>query len=304
MQKVLSLLGVLLVVSCSGGSGISTPSDVQWGALISNEDMDTRIEVMEQLGVQYARTSTTLVGYTGKLGDVEKLEAQGFKVLLNVSYEPQTDGSPRTFPTDMADYRARLAEVLDKYKPEVVVIENEPTNQLYYVDDMSNYLTELENAIEVAHARGVKVADGSLHVTAVDAVSKNQLVNDITQRQQELLEGYAKLDLDYVNLHMAVGTKGLGEGSDVFPEGLLKSVSDYIVEFTGHDVIANEISLHTDSTALVESMLEELKASNNSNGQFKYSIIYSGQKGDDEAQPLNQGDSLTALGVSCRDSIN
>lgn len=304
MEKIVAVLGTIFVMACGGTTISGVSSDVQWGALISSEEIDTRISVMDELGVGYARTSTTLVGYTGKLGDVEKLQAAGYKVLLNVSYQPQTDGSPRKFPTDMNDYKTRLSEVLDQYKPEVVVIENEPTNQQYYVDDMQNYLTELSAAIEVGHARGIKIADGCLHVTAVDAVSKGQLSGDIAQRQSELLEGYAKLDLDYVNLHMAVGTKGLGEDSDTFPAGLLKSVSDYIKETTGHDVIANEISLHTQSTSLVNSMLKELAETNNANTQFKYAIMYSGNKSSDDAQPLNSGDDLTNLGVTYRDSIH
>ena len=297
MRKLLA--GMIIFLSACSSSGSS--STTNWGALITGNDIDTRIAVMNQMGVKYARTSTTIVGYTGKLGDVEKLQAAGFKVLLNVSYEPQ-GGTPRKFPTDMTAYRASLAQIFSKYKPEIVVIENEPTNQLYYVDDMANYLTELKNAVDVGHQYGLKVADGALHVEALDALIHNQLSNPIVQRQQELLKGYVTLNLDYVNVHMAVGESGLGDDSG-FPAGLLQEVSKYIVDQTKHHVIANEISFHNPSTNLLGSMIAELQATNVVSGEFSYAIAYSGDDDPYGALPLNVSDALNDLGQAYRNTI-
>lgn len=298
--RALYILIVFLFVRCDGGTTTaSVASDIKWGALIADEEIETRIEVMDNLGVHYARTSITLAAYTGKLADVEKLEAAGFKVLLNISNEPQTDGSPRKFPTNMTTYRAGLSEILDKYKPEMIVIENEPTNPNYYDDDMSNYLTELKNAIEVAHDHGVKISDGGLYVGTVNSISQGQTNSDQAPKQIELLEGFKDLDLDYVNVHLAVGIN-LGDESG-FPSGIFKNVADYVLQQTGHKVISNEINYQIDSSNAVRDIVADLANTNNEDDQYAYVLMYSGQ--GEGAKPFNSGTSLTGMGNTYRDSI-
>lgn len=296
---VLSICLMILHSGCSGSGITSIPSDIGWGALIAGQDIDTKISVMNSMAVKYARTSISLAAYNGRLPDVEKLEAAGFKVLLNISNEPQTDGSPRKFPTDMTAYRAGLSEILEKYKPELIVIENEPTNPNYFDDDMSNYLHELENAIEVAHQYNVKIADGGLYVGTVNSILNGKTNSDQAPKQMELIEGYKDLDLDYVNVHLAVGIT-LGDESG-FPPGIFQDVSEYILEQTGHDTISNEINYQIDSPNAVRDIVADLSRTNNETHQYPYVIMYSGT--GDGAQPFSHGESLTEMGVTYRDSI-
>jgi len=81
------------------------------------------------------RMGITLRDFNGKSGMFEKYLNSGFKVILNLNYGDPTDG-PIPFPTNMVEYRRLLQKVLDKYKPEVAIIENEPTNRTIIADQL------------------------------------------------------------------------------------------------------------------------------------------------------------------------
>src|SRR4030095_14047094 len=137
----------------------------------------------------------------------------------------------------------------------VAVIEKEPTNQIYYKGPMSDYITELKNAIDVCKQHGVKVADGCVHVATVQDVMNGGSLSDAASRAKQLLDAYKTLDLDYVNVHAP------GSG-DSYPLQDLVNVANYIRNHTGKQVISNEFKVYTNSTSLLRDMVQGMKQGN------------------------------------------
>src|SRR4051794_29208853 len=123
-------------------------SSTHFGVLVSGAgSTDERITVANKFGVSYVRSFTTLKSFNGKDGALEKYLNSGFKVILNLNWDDvSTVGGVKTpvpFPKDMVTYKQKLGAVLDKYKPEVAVIENEPTTKGYHSGLIEDYITEL-----------------------------------------------------------------------------------------------------------------------------------------------------------------
>lgn len=94
----------------------------------------------------------------------------GLNVALTVrnggrDYEPRRAS---TAPTDIDGYQRLLASVLDAWKPDILVVENEETNPQFYqagsspAELASAYGRELAAACTVAHAKSVACANGGL----------------------------------------------------------------------------------------------------------------------------------------------
>jgi hypothetical protein len=137
----------------------------KFGVLANNVEGQDRITVAKELNVVYVRDAIVMENYDGKAPMLDKYQANGYKILLNLNYSASQ--KPSAFPTDMVKYKSTLENILSKYRPEVAVIENEPANDGYYSGPIENYFTELRTAIDVCHARGIKISDGALHTGMV-----------------------------------------------------------------------------------------------------------------------------------------
>jgi len=70
---------------------------------------------------------------------------------------------PAAPPRDMSAFKQTLATILDKYRPEVLVVENEENSaQLFYAGTPNEYGVEERAACDVAHGRSIKCANGGL----------------------------------------------------------------------------------------------------------------------------------------------
>jgi hypothetical protein len=264
----------------------ASDTGTQFGAGFDNLSTDQKITVLKKLEANYVRARVIVSTFDGHVGSLEKFSQNGIHVILNLNWE-KTGHTPKSFPQDMATYRKKLGEIFDKYKPEVAVIENEPTNQIYYKGPMSDYITELENAIEVCKQYGVKVADGCVHVATVKAMMNGGSQRDAVSRAKQLLDAYKTLDIDYVNVHAP------GSG-DSYPSQDLVDVADYIRKYTGKQVITNEFKLYTNSTSLLSDMVQGMKQ-----GNYIIALLRSASG----ASRLNDGTDLNVLGQAYADAI-
>jgi hypothetical protein len=275
-------------------SNLTATDSVNFGVLVDDGSTDDKMTIANKFAVKYLRTAIVLKNFTGKDGVMDKYLNSGFKIVLNLNYDNvlNNDGTktPVPFPTDMVTYRKLLGAVLDKYKPEVAVIENEPTTKIFHSGPIEDYIAELAAAVEVCHSKGVKVADGAIHTGNVLLVMGGKRLTDNALKVQKLIAAYKTLDLDYVNVHTH------GEG-DSYTAGLLEKVADYLRVTTGKPVLSNEFSVHSTSTSLVTSMVNGFKA-----GKYKYAIVRSGTS-TSGAKALNKGTSLLPNGVTYRDDI-
>ncbi|HEY6975522.1 MAG TPA: hypothetical protein VH396_04495 [Chitinophagaceae bacterium] len=265
-------------------------SNTHFGALVDARSSDDRITVIKKLGAEYARVAVFLKEFKGKSGMMDKCAKNGIKVLLNLNYAQVRNKKPNPFPKDMVTYKKLLQSVLSKYKPEVAVIENEPTTGIFHSGPIEDYITMLAVAVDVCHANGVKVADGAIHVGYVQDIMNGGRLSGKTLDVQKLITAYKTLDLDYVNIHTA------GDGNS-YPSGVLEKVADYVRGATGKPVMSNEFSVHSSSTSLIKSMINGFKA-----GNYVYAIVRSGNSSSG-AEPLHKGTNLLPNGVAFRDDI-
>ena len=83
---------------------------------------------------------------------------------------------PVPFPTDLEAYSKTFTSILDKYKPELVVVENEEDNPFYHSGSADDYINELKTAITICHSKGLKVTNGGLTVREVMLLAFDDLM--------------------------------------------------------------------------------------------------------------------------------
>jgi hypothetical protein len=77
--------------------------------------------------------------------------------------------TPTKPPSSLDAYKTALGEVIDRYHGAlaVVVIEDEMNSSTSYEGSAADYIAELKAGCEVAHAKGVRCADGGLGSTSL-----------------------------------------------------------------------------------------------------------------------------------------
>jgi hypothetical protein len=283
-------------LSAANAANAST-SLPNFGAWISGFTIDQKVNGCQQLQVAYVRDAIILKDFDGKSISVDNYTSKGYKVVLNLIYENLPDKKPTPFPTNMAEYKNLLNKVLDKYQPEIAVIENEPTTDIFHTGSMDDYITELKTAVDVCKQRGIKVADGGLNLQQVEKVMKGLKSNDRNYVEtKQLLDVYKTIDLDYVNIHTHAPFSEHGN-QDVFEEGTLKSVADYIRTEIGKEVICNEYNQRNNSQKLMNSAVNAFASAG-----IKYFIAHSNDH-DGKAKSLYNGSNLTSLGDAYKNAI-
>ncbi|MEP6846185.1 MAG: hypothetical protein ABI861_09280 [Panacibacter sp.] len=279
----------------------ATSSTTNFGALISgNTKIDDEIKVLQKIGVNYVRYAIFLKTFSGQDKGYEKWVNAGFKVILNINYDQvSVTGKkvPVPFPTNMRSYRRLLEKVLDKYHPEVAVIENEPCTDAFHSGPIEDYITELKTAVDVCNQRNINVADGGIHVGYVDFVMNGTAKDGNPLETKKLIEAYKTIDLTYVNTHAKAPFDKFGN-QNVYPYGQLEGYADFLRTQTGKPVMCNEYNQHNSSTTLMTGSVGGF-----TNGNYIYVIARSGSGSQDGAS-LNNGTSLTPLGIAYRDAIN
>lgn len=294
-KEIVSATEVMSVQE-SSNAVTATPN---FGVLISgNTNIDDEIIVCEKLDVNYVRYAISLKDFTGIDKGYEKWVNAGYKVLLNLNYDNVSNVSgkknPVPFPTDMVEYKKLLEKVLDKYKPEIAVIENEPTTDQFHSGPIENYITELKTAVDVCNKRGIKVADGAIHVGYLSQVMNGWATEGNALETKKLIQAYKTINLSYINTHVK---SPFGSNQNKYPDGTLEDYADYLRTETGKPVICNEYNQHNTSTTLMTGTIGGFQS-----GDFKYVIARSGS-GDQDGASLNKGTNLTALGIAYRDAI-
>jgi hypothetical protein len=138
-----------------------------------------KINVAKNLNVKYIRDAIIVSKWEGSSERYEKLRNAGFTVIPNINYgQPRKDIgelSPVPFPTDLIAYKKTLEEILDKYHPELAVIENEEINKNYHSGPMQDYINMLKVAVEVCHSKGIKVTNGGIYGAALEILTYRYL---------------------------------------------------------------------------------------------------------------------------------
>jgi hypothetical protein len=325
----------------------TTNERVKFGVMVAKTEgqvvgPEKQIRVAKALGVNYIRAKVDIQGWDGVSEAYEAAKGAGLKVLLNINYGVPRNAAgehdPVPFPTDMNAYTKSLNSILDKYKPELVVIENEEDNPNYHEGSADEYINELKTGIQVAHSKGLKVTNGGITVREICLIivddymqrgekdkamnfaqkafpanfaarlgNGNLMKNPQIARQVEfgrkLMETYKTLDLDYVNFHWYEPVQARGKGQDAsavsFDPETFAFVVNYLKTKTGKPVMSNEFGVLETSAELVKALLKAVK----DNG-LSYAIFYSADGGPGKAIALqNASGDLRDNGKAFRDFV-
>jgi hypothetical protein len=319
-----------------------------FGALIAKSDNQMippakQIEVAKALGIKYMRAHIIIADWNGSNDPYDKYAAAGFKIILNINSDvPRNavgDKKPVPFPTDMQAYSKVLNSILDKYKPELVVIENEEDNPGYHAGTAQQYLTQLKTAIDICHAKGLKVTNAGLtdretSLLVYDDYVRNgkkkeaddfakrvfppRLLKTLDDRYKNdpqvakqlefgrtVLQGYKTLDLDYVNFHWyePANAKGAAPGivsAEQHADPVAFEVAvNFLKRVTGKPIITNEFGELNESPSIVPELLQKVL-----DAGMDYAIWYSADGGVGKAAGLQGGDGkLRQNGIAFRDFI-
>ncbi len=102
----------------------------------------------------------------------------GLDLLFTANNDQQRDahgnrpGHPPIGPTALAAYRSRLGAILDELPTtKAVQVENEEVEPRFFAGTMSQYVDELDAAVEVGHARGLPVTNGGITARPVSLLT-------------------------------------------------------------------------------------------------------------------------------------
>jgi hypothetical protein len=237
-------------------------------------DVQTRIQMAQELGVKYFRTYPALVPtWNGQCLECQPVHDAGLQFVLTVRNSPSVT-DPASPPTDLAAYKQTLASILSAYRPAVLVVENEEDTPTYWTGSPDQYVQELRAACEVSHSMGIPCANGGLVSVGVSWLVYQHLldthrddearafvdhglqpfqkihldspdyIRGIADDELRLVKSYPEAGIDYINFHWYVA-------DDV---GFQDAV-DVMKELSGLPAISNEIGQHdTDPNAVVRMM--------------------------------------------------
>jgi hypothetical protein len=341
----------LILQGCKKNDNSATPvaqSANPFGVLVNQADSQTlsvnqRIDLLKnQFKVPYTRVSIPIPNWTGTLTSFEEFSGAGLKILLNVSSKVTSASVPAgPYIVDTAFYRQKLVEILNKYIPEVLVVENEEANSSYYTGTAQEYLTLLEIAIDEAKKRNLKVTNGgftarmsklltwdyyqSTGQTAKalsyaqrvfpDAVANdvagylaaNNQVNTVFQKAKALVNAYKNNQMSFVNFHWYEPAK---EGD--LPTANLPNINSadmtafeetvtFLKTFTNKPVITNEVGQLNTKGGLTTDVLQKCY-----DLKLPYVVWYSGDgQNYGEAKALYDGTStLRESGIAFKNFIS
>ena len=319
MKKFFALLFTVPVIATA---------QPKFGVLVNGKmNLDTKVRVAQELNVSYIRDAIVLQNWNGGDESTNRFMNAGFKIILNVNWGLVAKGPGMKesvpFPTDTVEYKKILDKVLDKYKPEVVVVENEETTKNYHTGPIEDYINELSAAITVAHSKGLKITNGGItnrdlvllvyydylerkmKKEADDfasrcvkpALLRNSQVQDIVAKAKKLVQAYKNLPLDYVNIHLYEPVKNTAGGTDesvrTITPGAQKEIIRYIERVTGKRAMSNEVGARASSPEVVTGVLQQL-----SETDMAYVIWFSGDGSGGSVALHNEDGSLRQNGIA------
>lgn len=123
------------------------------------------IEVAKTLGAVYYRPASIFLDqWNGTCMECDIAAGAGLQLVLTVR---NSGPGPTVPPRDLAAYQSTLGQVLDRYRPALLVVENEENSALFFTGTPEEYAVLLAAACRVAHSKGVRCTNGGLVSTLV-----------------------------------------------------------------------------------------------------------------------------------------
>lgn len=132
--------------------------------IIANLNSPQKMAMVKDLRVTYFRPSDAIIidKWDGKCAQCDAARQIDMKLILTVRANGGGVQNPTTPPKDIVAYQKTLGDVLDKYPPQVLVVENEENSSIFYTGTPPEYAVELQAACDVAHRKSIPCTNGGL----------------------------------------------------------------------------------------------------------------------------------------------
>lgn len=153
----------------------SISGDNPFGVMFANAN---NVHFAKELGAVYYRPISIFVSkWNGTCVECDTALAKGLRLILTV----RNNGGqkqPTSPPNDLELYKQKIQEIIIKYKPVVLIVENEENSEvLFYTGTPQQYHSQLAVACEVAHNNGVKCANGGFVSSLVALLVADDYLN-------------------------------------------------------------------------------------------------------------------------------
>ena len=235
------------------------------------------MQVAKALGAVYLRPESIFLSrWDGTCLPCDAALGAGLRLVLTVRNSGPSATAP---PSDLAAYQRKLSQVLDKYRPAVLAVENEENSAVFYTGTPEEYAAQLKAACEVAHKKGIPCTNGGLVGTLVALLVydhyletghpekakdfadraftgfkpdlRPKLNSPEAKRQiskgKALLSAYRTAGADYVNFHWYFADT----------QALAEAVA-FLRAQTGLPVITNEIGQQTDDPDQTTAVMSKI----------------------------------------------
>jgi len=163
-----------LLFALSHPARAENPYGVMMWPVAGFQDFSVALARSAGLGVAWFRPTNVYIDRLPKSGACSECTAllrSPLRLALTVRNAPGA-GRPSTPPSDMEDYKRRLGTILDLWKPQLLVVEQEEDLPATYsaLDVSKAYAQQLEAACQVAHARSILCTNGGLSYEATSVL--------------------------------------------------------------------------------------------------------------------------------------
>ncbi|MDT8066543.1 MAG: hypothetical protein ROO76_00090 [Terriglobia bacterium] len=185
-----------------------------------------RIDVVKELGATWYRPAPVYLNGSAKCEDCDAAHAAGLNISLVV--RNATEGKPSTPATNPDDFKKKLQTVLERDKPAMLVVENEPEDQKNFTGTPDQYRDEFAAACEVSHSLKIPCANGGLSSTDVgDLVIDQRFASDHIDAVNFGIT--TELTRIHTSSRFNVLGKGLGNDKDAEAQ-LIKGTQEYLAK--------------------------------------------------------------------------
>jgi hypothetical protein len=257
--------------------------------MIDGRTARQRVQMAKNMGAVYFRPwDIDATDWRGRCADraCEAALEAGLALLITVRNAGQNGNQPMPAapPTSLDAYRLTISLVLDRYHPELLVVENEEDSSVNWNGSPEEYGVILQAACAVAHERGIPCTNGGISGEAVslatwasymdqgrtaeacdfarraitgheaevycDLGSVAELSNEAQAsllEVRELLALYKPMGADYINFHW------------YSPDAqALEEVINFLEKASGLSAMTNEFGLQEQNPQALRVVMEKL----------------------------------------------